>query len=691
MFNLEYHLLQTPLPQLVTSRGQAGERAILNQLPCPVVTTDSGGRIMSWNVAMERLFGFTELEAIGDRITRLLGERADSQNDVWSRIASSPRDTELPIRWMRRNGSPVDVLVSANRLSDEGDGDVGYALAVRQLPFKEGPLAATASADVFGQPLLEAQSLAGIGSWAFDARSGRIYWSEATFELYGIDPRQGAPSFDELVRRKHPDDQAAFRELVFGAIENERAYNLDNRVVRPDGSVRYVHTVGRPMRDAMGNVIGLVGTALDITERKMAELALRESEERFRTAFERAAIGMAWINYHTGRYLQVNKTFSDITGYSESELRNRTFMEISHPPDLANCLAFSDDAVREGKDGYAAEKRYIRKDGRLIWTRTSVGLVRDQHGAVQHYIALIEDISNRKVLEERWQLALEGSNDGLFDWDLRDGTVFYSPRWKEMLGFGHDELPGVISTWESLVHPVDLPGAWAGVQAHLDGKTAYYFSEYRIRTKSGSYKWILARGKAQRDESGKPIRVIGAHSDITARKLAEEQLRFKAAHDQLTGLANRGHFLERFESIVDAAQTDNTPCCLCICDIDRFKVVNDRYGHHAGDTVLVYFASLLQAGKGDGQLVGRLGGDEFHVIMPGATRTEATAIMERVRQRLTEKRFSSRKGSFAVTASFGVAELGPDMDAAALSEATDQALYHAKELGRNCVYANSIG
>jgi len=168
---------------------------------------------------------------------------------------------------------------------------------------------------------------------------------------------------------------------------------------------------------------------------------------------------------------------------------------------------------------------------------------RDESGAITGINGIAIDMTERlsaqrrlRESEERWQLALRGNNDGLWDWNAETDTVFYSPRWKEMLGYSDDELPNHTSEWVARLHPEDIDRVRAELQDHLDRKTPYYATEYRIRAKDGSYRWVLARGQAQWNAENQPIRMVGSHTDITERKLEQESL--KRAKDQAEA-ANR--------------------------------------------------------------------------------------------------------------------------------------------------------
>jgi len=270
--------------------------------------------------------------------------------------------------------------------------------------------------------------------------------------------------------------------------------------------------------------------------------ALRDSEQRFHAAFEHAAIGMT-LSALDGRFLQVNPTFCDLVGYSSAELLEMKFQTLTHPEDLAMDLELVGQLLTGERRCFHLEKRYLHKSGAIAWVNLSVSLIREAEGQPLYYIAQMQDISERKRLEaegkrteaalregeQRWQLALRGNNDGIWDWNVETNEVFFSARWKEMLGFQDHEIANHLDEWAKRVHPDDLELVTQLIRDHFDGKTPYYISEHRLQCKDGSYKWILDRGQALWDETGQVIRMAGSHTDITDRKQAEEKILEQAA------------------------------------------------------------------------------------------------------------------------------------------------------------------
>ncbi|OLP15868.1 hypothetical protein BST81_23880 [Leptolyngbya sp. 'hensonii'] len=288
---------------------------------------------------------------------------------------------------------------------------------------------------------------------------------------------------------------------------------------------------------------------VELAERQRTEAVLRESEERFRSTFEQAAVGITHVAPN-GQFIRFNRRFCDIVGYTAAELQGLTFQEITHPDDLVNDLKQSQKLLAGKIQTYAIEKRYIRKDRSIVWINLTGSLVRNPWGAPEYFIGVIEDITTRKRAEaalyrlnqelearveqrtaalqeseERWQLALRGSNDGIWDWDVQNNQVFFSSRWKEMRGFSADGMTHSLEEWPNQIHPDDRDRVMQAIANHFARKTPFFREEYRVKRQDGSYMWILDRAQALWDSAGNPTRMVGSETDITERKLAEERLR----------------------------------------------------------------------------------------------------------------------------------------------------------------------
>ncbi len=258
--------------------------------------------------------------------------------------------------------------------------------------------------------------------------------------------------------------------------------------------------------------------------------------------------------------------------------------------------------------------------------------------------------------EERFSLAVRGANDGLWDWDLAGQTIYFAPRWARILNHEPDEIQPRVDEWFERVHPDDAPGFRDALDEHLAGKTRHFSYEYRIRTKHNGWVWVLSRGLAVRDESGRPTRMAGSLTDISARKRAEEQLRYDAVHDTLTGLPNRTLFLDRLGLLLQRYRRNRDAGFAVLCfDVDRFKNVNDSLGHEAGDALLCRIAERFGTLLRSGDTLARLGGDEFAILLSDVTDlVEAIHVGERARG-LLEETFRVNGNEVFTSASVGIA------------------------------------
>ena len=291
----------------------------------------------------------------------------------------------------------------------------------------------------------------------------------------------------------------------------------------------------------------------------------------------------------------------------------------------------------------------------------------------------------KRVSEERYALAVDGANDGVWDWDLSTDEIYFSTRWKSLIGFQGQELTGGVEEWFDRVHPDDVDRLRKEIQIHLNGRTRHFESEHRIEHRDGAYRWVLSRGLAVREESGPPHRMAGSLTDIHARKMTEQQLLHDAMHDALTGLPNWALFMDRLGiAIAQSKRNDRHVFAVLFLDLDRFKNVNDSLGHSLGDKLLVAIARRLRKMMRPGDTVARLGGDEFAVLINAVEApSDATRISERIHDELSRP-FDLEGHEVFTTASIGIAMGTTDYDRPEdLLRDADTAMYRAKSLGKN--------
>ncbi len=309
--------------------------------------------------------------------------------------------------------------------------------------------------------------------------------------------------------------------------------DLQFQMIRKDGTLLPVSLNSTAVKDAQGNYLMSRSTILDITERKRTEEALRESECKFSAIFDQTfeLLGILSLD---GIVQEINQSALDSIAAQKTDIIGSSFWETpwwTHSQQLQHQLR---DAIDQAASGQFIryEVPFPSGSGKLMITDFSLKPVFDEAGRVVMLIAEGYDITERKqteealhASEERWKLALQGSNDGIWDWNIKTNEVFYSVRWKEMLGFEDHEIVNERDEWTKRVHPDDINKVMQIIQDHLAKKTPFYTSEHRVLCKDGTYKWILDRGQALWDEAGNPVRMVGSHNDVTDRKRAEEVLR----------------------------------------------------------------------------------------------------------------------------------------------------------------------
>jgi diguanylate cyclase (GGDEF)-like protein/PAS domain S-box-containing protein len=290
-----------------------------------------------------------------------------------------------------------------------------------------------------------------------------------------------------------------------------------------------------------------------------------------------------------------------------------------------------------------------------------------------------------RLSRERYALAARGANDGLWDWDLVKDEIYYSPRWKEMLGYDEKEINQEPAEWFNRVHPEDLSMVKSAISSHIEGTHSHFESEYRLQHKNGSYLWMITRGLVVRDASNRPYRLAGSQTEITKRKVAEDQLRYDALHDSLTGLPNWNLLLDRMmHAINQKKRRPGYVCCILFLDIDRFKIINDSLGHEIGNMLLIEYAKILQNCITPEDTVARLGGDEFVILLENITDiNEAIKITNKIRSKLTSP-FIIKDHELFVTVSIGVVIINPDYQKPEeILRDADNAMHRAKVAGGN--------
>ncbi|MEO1373135.1 MAG: PAS domain-containing protein [Cyanobacteria bacterium J06635_10] len=411
-----------------------------------------------------------------------------------------------------------------------------------------------------------------MGIWDWNIVTDRVTWSDTIKALFGETSLSFEDTYESFVNFVHPQDRDLRNRAVQNAISEGGEYNIEYRVILPDGSIRWLASQGLVFRNSKGRAVRMSGIDMDITSRKKAQQALEVHASRQALVAELSQAALAGmdlnslmarvctqiaqcleveyskilellppgnelllrsgVGWHSGLVgtATVSATDNSQAGYTLTtqepviveDLTNET--RFQGPSLLLEHNVISGiSVIIHGKSGpfgvmgahTTKQRRFGRDD--IFFLQATANVLATAIERQRMEDALRES-------EQRWQLAVRGTNDGIWDWNVKTSEVFFSTRWKEMLGYEDEEISNNFDEWSNRVHPDDINWVMQIIQNHFDKKIPFYITEHRVRCKDGSYKWILARGQALWDDDGNVVRMAGSHTDITERKLAEEQL-----------------------------------------------------------------------------------------------------------------------------------------------------------------------
>jgi len=416
---------------------------------------------------------------------------------------------------------------------------------------------------------------------------------------------------------------------------------------------------------------------------KIANESLEQSEKRFRNIVEHMPIGMCIIDMEY-RHSLVNKAYCDLVGYDKDELDAMTPLDMTHPDDVLLSRGHLQRLVDGEIDSYQVEKRYICKDGSIVWVHLTTSMLRDAKGAPCNFIGQIQDITGRRLAEERLRLAAavyNYSNEAMMITDARNQIVATNPAFTALTGYGAEEALG--QNPRILGSGRQDKGFYAGLWKTLSSEN-HWEGDVWNRKKNGEIyaEWLSIT--AVQDENGVTQNYVALFSDVTEEKVAAEQILEHANYDPLTRLPNRRLFYDRLNQGMKQSDRSGESLALLFMDLDYFKEVNDSLGHQAGDELLIQVASRISAKVRSSDTVARLGGDEFTAILLNTTDADAVGrVAESIVDALSQP-FTLGSKEAHISASIGISVYPNDAkDMQTLLKEADEAMYLSKCHGRN--------
>ncbi len=664
--------------------SEAKSSTIYLTLPDPAgIASMNDGRLLEANPALCTLLGLPREQVLGRTSQELnLWASPHEHTRLLHAVLRNGQAHQLPMHAQRPDGSTVSGLTSARPVHINGQ--EGFVFVFHDMTEAERTSEELKTRNGL---LQQAGRLARLGAWEHDLAKGLLYWSDMCFEIHGLPP--GCPLPDKYIDQYVPPEyQAELRQKFRDCIDHRQEWSMDLEILRADGRRLWIRARCEAVLEH-GRVARLRGVTQDIDEARRARLRLNQSEERFSRIFQLMPFPMGLSRCSDGQYVEINPAWEEMIGIPRSEAlgRNSIEMGIFDPADRANLIRAAEptgqlnsyEVTIQPRNGpprtVLQSMRMTDFDGEPCWMFS------------------VQDITDRKRSEEKVRereellsLTISAASLGLWDWDLQAGTVTGDSRWRALRSAHGQEASAEPTDWTHLVAPEDVERIAAEISRHAKHHATPFDATCRLHgTGSDQPRWVRNLGKiVSFDARGTPQRMLGVAIDVTPQREQEVLLQKLAHFDALTGLPNRVLLARKLQEAMASARAQGSLLGVAYLDLDGFKPVNDRFGHGAGDRLLVAVAGRLTRALRPEDCVARLGGDEFVILLPHlASGCDCEARLTRVMDSVAAP-YPLDAERVVVTASIGYTLFpSDDADADTLLRHADQAMYAAKQAGRN--------
>ncbi|GAB1386589.1 hypothetical protein MASR1M59_17370 [Melaminivora sp.] len=663
---------------------QAQYAAIFQTLPDAAgITRLSDGCYLDVNPAFERLLGKPRSQILG---------RNSLELGVWADQAARKHLVDALARLEEVRGLPVTVHgvdgsvcghISARRAQIDGEVCMVFVFhdQTQEQRVREELLASNSL-------LRQAGWIARMGVWEIRPQLEQSYWSDVCYDIHGV-PLGQPVTHDYANQFVAPEWREQVFELMRRCVHQALPWQLEMQIIRADGNRLWVRVHGEPVIEA-GRVICVRGIMQDIDDLHRSAERLRASEQHLAKMFQLLPAPLGISRSQDGTYLEVNPAWSQLTGFSREQTVGQTSVSLGivGADDRAELMRLA----RQG-DVNAYEMEITSSSGERRTVLQSVSALR--YNDEDCWLFTLQDITKRKQAEQRVRereellsLSISAASLGLWDWDLQKGTLTGDQRWHDLLGLppapdahGHP--------WINTLGRCDPDAVSLELTRHLTEPWLPFDVTAEACHPERSGRWVRNLGKVIAwGEDGEPQRLLGMSIDVTSQRNHAQQLERMALYDALTSLPNRVLLHRLLQQAMRQSQLQARPLGVGYLDLDGFKPVNDKLGHAMGDRLLVQVAQRLQQALRPGDSVARLGGDEFVILLPSlADQHECEQRLQAIMHSVSAP-YPLAGEQAVVTASIGYT-LYPDdqADADTLLRHADQAMYAAKQAGRNRFHA----
>ncbi len=683
-FELERKDKERELAEEALKNSELRARELFENANDIFYTTDLKGNFTSLNKVGEIITGYSREEAVTKNISDIIAPEylEFTRSKIASKLVGEAA-TRYEIEIITKAKERVTVELSS-RLIFEGTEPVGIQGIGRDVTIRKRNEEKLKKSEAKYRSLID--SLPAIVYVVEPEPPYKPVYISPNIETLGFTPKMWTtiPDFRDTVI--HPEDRAYVGKQTAQSLKTNRKRELEYRIIAADGSVRWIYDRGSFVNDENGAKLYWQGVMLDVTDNKIAEQAIRESEQIYRFLSE-GIIHQVWTADPNGKLDYVNERTVKYFGCTAEKLINDNWKDFVHPEDLSDCLKKWSHSLETG-EYYECRFRLRKWDGEYQWYLARATPEFDADGKIFKWLGTNTDVDEQvkanaalKDSESKFRTLLQNMSEGLLQVNNDFVIEFVNDRFCDMTGYSSEELIGK-TTYDFLYDDESIKFMQERDKRRLKGLSENY--ELGIQKKNGERLWVLIGGAPTIGEDGSVMGSMGVFTDITERKLAEEKLIHDAFHDVLTGLANRALFIDHLRLRIERAKREINPLfAILFLDFDRFKVINDSLGHSEGDKLLIAVAQRLESTLRSSDLIARLGGDEFTILLNELDDpNQASQIASRI-QELLNTPFELAGGEIFMSASIGIA-LGSDgsISAEDMLRNADIAMYRAKSKGK---------